>query len=267
MTTGLIYVGGYGRSGSTLLERLLTRSANVIGCGEVVRLTGSSRSHENKCTCGALPKNCAIWGPFLNTGLSHPQLTIALMKSTSDRYRIMVDSSKTAWFSMSAPFRLNGKLKDKFLLVHLVRDPRGVAWSGLWTGDDQPKSTKVRDLVRCMYTVVGWWAANLTCELFGIAYPRRYVRLRYEDLVQSYEVVVADLLERFGVVDPLLNPSDDTNRHQIYGNRMRYGSLATIKENLSWQAEMPPAFQRTVEILSYFLRRRYGYERVRDIVP
>ena len=32
----VIYIGGYGHSGSTLLESLLTASPDVIGCGEVV---------------------------------------------------------------------------------------------------------------------------------------------------------------------------------------------------------------------------------------
>ena len=91
MTGGLIYVGGYGRSGSTVLERLLTRHSTVIGCGEVVRLSWANYDPGMKCTCGALPKDCAIWGRFLDTGLSHPQLTIALMESISDQYRIMVE--------------------------------------------------------------------------------------------------------------------------------------------------------------------------------
>jgi hypothetical protein len=36
----LVYIGGYGRSGSTLLETLMAASPDVIACGETVGVLG-----------------------------------------------------------------------------------------------------------------------------------------------------------------------------------------------------------------------------------
>ncbi len=49
--TKLVYIGGYGRSGSTLLEYLLTQQPTVVACGEVERHL--RRFGKRKiCTCG-----------------------------------------------------------------------------------------------------------------------------------------------------------------------------------------------------------------------
>jgi len=130
--TALIYIGGYGRSGSTLLESLLTTRPDILACGEVVSCFRDCA--DRGCTCGKSPRDCDVWGPFYQApngprGMSHAALTLALLDRASDRYAFLVDSSKTAWGSLAAPFTLRRSLRDRFHLVHVVRDPRAVCWS------------------------------------------------------------------------------------------------------------------------------------------
>jgi hypothetical protein len=110
---------------------------------------------------------------------------------------------------------------------------------------------------------LGWWLANLCCDLFGKIYPRQYVRLRYEDLINSpietlsalFEKILPDARWDYG------EASVRDNRHQLHGNNVRYQNIAIdeLKEDLKWQNEMPLEYSRIVLPLSYLLRVRYGY--------
>jgi hypothetical protein len=47
--TRLVYIGGYGHSGSTLLEYLLAASPKVVACGEVASVL-RERGRKGECT-------------------------------------------------------------------------------------------------------------------------------------------------------------------------------------------------------------------------
>ena len=62
-----VYIVGKGHSGSTILELLLNRSANVAAMGEIDMLALQIyRDHHTcwvgKCSCGARPQDCEYWG-------------------------------------------------------------------------------------------------------------------------------------------------------------------------------------------------------------
>jgi hypothetical protein len=257
----LVYIGGYGRSGSTLLEYLLSASPKVVACGEVAAAL-TKRVNKETCTCGRPVKDCPVWGPVKNNpgrfdGWTHRDLTLALLRQMTDRDAIMVDSSKTAWSSGAVPFNLVRAVGKDFLLVHVVRDPRPVCWSALKKAEGKGKARVNRPLFCCL-TVLGWWVANLFAELFGWAYPDQYARVRYEDLASRPKDVVSRLLCSDYALEDLQQAK---NRHQLYGNRMRTRPLsaASVKEDCGWKREMPVATRRLAYILSWPLRLRYGY--------
>lgn len=258
----LVYIGGYGRSGSTLLESLLTTRADVLACGEV-----ASCMHDRVdrgCTCGKSRQDCEVWRPFHKDpgtlrGLSHEALTLALLDQMPDRYRLMVDSSKTAWGALTAPFKLRRKIGPDFYLLHVVRNPRGVCCStagGAWKRHAVIKSPALRHL----RTALGWWAANLSCEMFGLLHPSQYQRICYENLTRAHEEVLAQLFAD-------LLPGEDAprraaeNRHQLYGNQRRYRGFepSELREDVRWETEMPAAQQTLVSVLTWPLRVKYGY--------
>jgi hypothetical protein len=188
------------------------------------------------------------------------------MQRTDGQYSAIVDSSKTAWGSFGAPFRLKRRFGSEFMLVHLMRQPTAVCWSVLKKKSRRAKRegrTPYHYALRCGLTVVAWSIANLSCELFGLLYPRQYVRLRYEDLVHSPAEVLGTLFERIlpDVRWSFVEASAHDNRHQLYGNSVRHHQLAIadVKEDLKWRSEMPPEYSRVILALSYPLRLRYGY--------
>lgn len=59
----VIYVCGYGRSGSTLLGRLLAagRGDGVVGVGEVSNIASAAFLARSECSCGHNYPRCAYW--------------------------------------------------------------------------------------------------------------------------------------------------------------------------------------------------------------
>jgi hypothetical protein len=262
----LVYIGGYGHSGSTLLEYLLAASPEVVACGEVTSVL-RERGRKAKCTCGRTLQDCPVWGPLQGSpsvldGWTHARLTLALLERAKEaQAAIMVDSSKTPWRSVAMPFRLGRALGPDFRLLHVVRDPRAVCWSAV------RKATRrgARPLMalRSAAASIGWSIGNLACALFGRLHPEQYLLIRYEDLARSPDQVMQDL---FAKLAPGAKWSGEGigashNRHQLYGNRMRSQnlSLAEIKEDTAWSRDMPGAYRALVALLTFPLRRRYGY--------
>lgn len=263
----LIYIGGYGRSGSTLLEYLLTASSAVVACGEVARHF-ERFGRIKTCTCGRPMQDCPLWGAFQhNSGRladwDHETLALALLAHVSDDYAVMVDSSKTAWGSLLTPFRLHKRLGEDFLLVHLVRDPRAVCWSTVRTARRHLDMRFTSGpTLRCLRTAFGWMIANLTCEAFGWLHPEQYTRLHYEKLVQSPQTMPSAILNKLSVAPTNLQPNHSLdNRHQLYGNSMRFKplSLEEVREDVAWRSDMPQGLLRLATTLCWPLGVRYGY--------
>jgi hypothetical protein len=267
----LVYIGGYGRSGSTLLETLMAASPDVIACGETVGVLGKWKK-ARRCSCGRPSFECPIWGSLLASAkscesLTHRDVDMALLKLVPRGQSIMVDSSKTAWREALSPFRLRRALQGDFQLVHLVRDPRAVCWSLARSEFRKAnrKGDKARLLRVCLIVAAGWVTANFACGLFGWFYPMQYIRVRYEDLARSPQSVLKYLFQKLlpGKVIDFNIASGSDNRHQLFGNRARRTAiaLADVREDDDWSNALPTGYGRLIEVLSGFLARRYGYVR------
>lgn len=57
----LVFVGGSGRSGSTLLDLLLNRNSLIHGVGEFFRLNQDAATNRETCTCGEPVLECPFW--------------------------------------------------------------------------------------------------------------------------------------------------------------------------------------------------------------
>ena len=61
----VVYIAGDGRSGSTLLDRLIGVYPKVFSCGELGNLLQSTTSSEQFCACGAHARDCGFWTSVL----------------------------------------------------------------------------------------------------------------------------------------------------------------------------------------------------------
>ena len=270
--TELVYIGGYGRSGSTLLETLLTARPDVLACGEIAACLHVEV--RRPCTCGETCSDCELWGAFYKDpgklrGWTHESLVLDLLEKASGRYRFLVDSSKTAWGSFFAPFKLRRNLGDGVHLIHVVRDPRGVSWStlgALWKRrleQSNPLFHYPKKMLRILWTTMGWWVANASCEIFAWRFPKQALRVRYEDLIDSPKDVLDGIFAWLAPNESRPHVEIDTvgNRHQLHGNegRRRISSLEDVHADIRWRNEMPAGQRRIASALTWPLRLRYGY--------
>lgn len=274
--TKLVYIGGFGQSGTTLFEYLITASPSAVACGEIINGFRMRSGKEPTCSCGKLGMDCPIWSAFNNTpwdALRHEDVVETICAHLGGKYEIMSDSSKTTWGSISAPFRLRRRFGKRLFLLHVIRDPLAVCWSAMRLVEyRRTKRTKARRLARrllsrpiprCVRTALGWWVANLSCELFGWLYPEQYLRAHYENFASFPRTALKQLFE---TVSPdrafhLTEIGANDNRHQLYGNRMRRRQLqfSDIRIDDRWKREMPRHYRRLAGAMTWPLRGRYGY--------
>ena len=57
----LVYLAGYGRSGSTLLGRIMSLQGTALDLGEVVMAPRFLDRPKHYCACGERLKDCRIW--------------------------------------------------------------------------------------------------------------------------------------------------------------------------------------------------------------
>lgn len=294
--TDVVYIAGYGRSGSTLLDLLLGRLDGWFSMGEFRLFWHAARDHW-RCGCGSEVESCDVWSKVLAAvAPADRERVLALIRTTlrtrrvpglvvppllgSHRAardelagivgtvypavariagaRVLVDSSKDPVYGLV----LAGVPNLRVHVVHLVRDSRAVAWS--WQRKRlRPEigSTAaympVRSAVR---TSLDWDLRNGLAHVLGRR-AASYTRLTYETLVRDPDAAVAMVARR---VDPGVSlPANPANRgnHTVAGNPMRFGTgEISVTPDMEWRDALDPRDRRVVSALTWPLRRTYGYE-------
>lgn len=261
----VVYIGGYGRSGSTLLGRVFAERRTVLHLGEVSRGAPKARKPTRMCTCGRPVSECPAWGAnrkrrahSMRAGGVGGHAAVLRWMLKRGRWRIVVDSSKTAWGQSKAPIELKKRMEPyQFTLIHLVRDPRGILWSVLRERAAAGHHSIVERIWRVMTVSVGWLYANYACLRFLRRFPESYVRVRYE---QAIRTGLPESLAWLGPTGPLRgrpirNAFD--NHHALAGNRMRRQDEIAIEIDDEWRRELSRPLSLAVSALTLPLRGLY----------
>jgi hypothetical protein len=152
-------------------------------------------------------------------------------------------------------------------IVHVVRDPRGVAYSwgrtkALADGGERTEMLRLSPTQSALQWdlwngAAGWlWGGS-----------NRYLRVRYEDLATDPRATLAKVMAFAGVshLELPFMAADEVNTravHTVAGNadRMRSGPL-TVRLDDAWRTELPTGSRRLVSALTAPLLARYGYPR------
>lgn len=233
----VVYIGGSGRSGSTLLERLLGEVPGVATLGEVVHLPSRGLVEGETCGCGEPLTTCPFWGPVGREAfggwdavdgegwqaLQHrvdrnrhlAQLAVpvtgAFRRDLADHVARLERLYRAAATVSGAPvlvdsskhastaFALRHLRAVDVRFVHLVRDSRGVAYS--WTKEVARPETASGELMPTYSPVsaAGWWDAfNLMLAGLG-AMGAPVERLRYEDVLADPATALRRILTPTGL--------------------------------------------------------------------
>lgn len=293
----VVYIGGYGHSGSTLLNIMLGQAPGIMGAGELSRLAGAAWPHEEFCSCGEPLSHCPVWHAIIDHWTVHvggdavaryhrlqrscerwpspaPHSTLwqdyaghtlglfAAIRAVTGR-SVIVDSSKV-------PGRAQALAQIPGLdlrLIHLVRDSRGVAWSMRRRMACDPRAgvqtgKRERSVIR---TALMWMGTNLVVERTARALGAgRAVRITYENLAGDPIATLARLgpllaADLSSLSRMLAEGEPLATGHVMAGNRLRmYGTLQ-LRPDLEWQGRLPMEQRRLVERLCRPVLRRYGY--------
>lgn len=303
----VVYIGGSGRSGSTLVERLLGALPGVCDVGEVALMWERGLIRGERCGCGVPLPRCPFWREVgkvafggwdsfdvpeflaLKRSVDRNRFVPGLLADggTAIRHRaneyaavyarlyravrqvsgcaVIVDASKHA----SLAFCLRTEPGIDLRVIHLVRDPRAVAYS--WTrqvrrpeaegaAEASPRYIPTLPPAR---SAMRWNAQNLGFHLLAArGVPTRL--MRYEDFVAAPVAGMQELVELAGV-EPELSFMTDTGAdlgltHTAGGNPMRFsaGRIEFRRDDV-WRSRLRSDARALTATLTFPLLARYGY--------
>lgn len=192
----VLYIAGYGRSGSSILSRLLGAHPDVVSLGEFGRLSASA-SATVTCSCGEATEHCEFWRAAVAGGSKRHFREFKTLKALMlERPEIwFVDSTKTAYFDAWRPgyYLLAGY--DLYVL-QLRRSPASVVESAKkGRNRDIERGDSRKRRLEAIRTVFGWSFAHAVAVFYRLALGRRGVCMAYEDLVAD----PADFLSKLGL--------------------------------------------------------------------
>ncbi|OJH49568.1 hypothetical protein MPF_0356 [Methanohalophilus portucalensis FDF-1] len=176
--------------------------------------------------------------------------TLGFFKSISNvsNKTIIVDSSKNPQRALNLSLNPNIEL----VLIHLVRDSRGVVWSNM---------KKER---KSLGSIKAYILTNLRSEIVYKKTISKKIRIRYEDFVSDSTKIFEKIGEASGIElqslsEKAINDDLKVNGHILAGNRMAYNSDIKIKQDQNWKHRMPYNDRFLTTILTYPFLKKYGY--------
>ena len=300
----LVYVLGTWRSGSTILGVLLGSHPDIYTTGELYDLPGRYRDPKRRCSCGVPAAQCALWAEvrkrcegrvdleamgrgearferyrsiprtLLSTSfgsaafLAHVARSVEFLKVISEvaEVPVLVDLSKDPVRGMVR--KSGGRYGLETYYVHIVRDGRAVLYSRL----SRPGGGQIRAVVRNAWGMtIRWMLVNVLSTVLCARPRRRYLRIRYEDLVADPAKTMAAVgkfldMDFSTVVQAATEGASFKVDHLIGANPfLRIQPAVRVGADFEWRTKLSSRSQRVFWLLAGGLARHYGYSRGADI--
>lgn len=179
---------------------------------------------------------------------------------------VVLDSSKH--LSTAALLACDAELDVRIL--HLIRDPRGVAYSWMKTVERPEADGELMPRYSARRTAGRWVTDNLGFSaLATLGVPS--LRLRYEDVLADPAGRVRQIADFAGAAPCGRARLDfiDGDRahlsapmHSIAGNPLRFGgSDIQLRRDDAWRTELPTGDRRMVELITLPVLGHFGYRR------
>jgi hypothetical protein len=260
----VLFIGGLGRSGTTLLERVLGELPGVAPLGEIVHMWRRDVLENERCACGHPFAECPFWtevgqrayGGWGNLDVQRvlalqqavdrtrfipklagrkldPQLRADVAEYVSHYERVYAAAAEVAGTDVvidssknaSLAYCLRWSTAIDLKVLHVVRDSRGVAYS--WTKQvARPETDGTDEMTRYSpsRSAVLWNAHNTAFAMLG----RRGVdvrRLRYEELIGDPVSTTRELAQWLGV------PAGPADLDFVSDGKVRLGSCHSAAGN------------------------------------
>ena len=300
----VLYIAGGWRSGSTLLSHILAQIDGLFSVGEVMFMWEDNFIWNRLCGCMTPARECEVWQGVMDEAFGGIDLAHAeemrrlrqkfirtrylplLMMSARGRllgsgYRKYLDNLEKVYWGMQSStgcsvivdsskfpayaYTLGMIPTIDLYVVHLVRDPRAVAYS--WRRKKwNPDVERYLPLYSPTHSALAWDYMNFAVETILGRSSNRYLLLRYEDFVARPQEAIKRVLKLVQEeVSELPFVAEDeavlTPSHMVAGNPGVYKQTGTVRLRLDqdWRAKMKPRDRNLATVLTFPLARRYGY--------
>jgi len=294
----VLYLAGTGRSGSTLLARILDRAEGVFAAGELRYVWQRGILEDRRCGCGEPFSRCPFWTEVMDRAFGGSDdvdarqiiddqraltrlrqvprilttggraVSAGYLRTLSALYRavaqvsgceLVVDSSKLPSYGF-----VLGQVPDLDVrFVHLVRDPRGAAYS--WSrAKAQPDGDGDMQRMSALKASSLWLAWNASAPAL-LRDPDGYCLIRYEDLVARPREVVERILAFAGHTgngSPFVGERTVAleRSHTVAGNPNRLlAGRVEVREDQAWTTAMARSQRALVTAVTTPLLGRFDY--------
>ncbi|MBT8125681.1 MAG: sulfotransferase [Gammaproteobacteria bacterium] len=258
----LIYLMGMGRSGGTIMGRIVGQGESAFYVGELRYLWQRGVVDDSQCGCGASFSRCEIWSKVvrscratmgeslekaipifesLNRTRAFPRIFFAKMFNIkNDKIDKYLDFESTLYqnlvgFTNKTTLVESSRYPGRAILlsmlenvevyvVHLVRDSRGVVYSQLKEMERNGRHAPKYPFLRAYH----WVAVNFLSSISKIVLGKgRYMFVRYEDFVEAPSDVIDSIFsftaESLDATKSITNKTIELqSSHAFSGNRNRF---------------------------------------------
>jgi hypothetical protein len=298
----VLFIAGWLRSGTTVTGNVLGSTPGAIHIGELNYLWMKEHPAGFECGCGQVIFECPVWRPvFEKLGMTterryeirqlrrdawrnddvprrywdwrRDKIDLGYPEALGEVYAalvdqpgvdVVVDSTKNPSDALAAALAPGVDLH----LLHVVRDPRAAAYSGMQEkshGSDSSGHQMVQ--FSASRNTFHWDVRNLLIErcVKPAVAEGRYRRVRYEDLMATPRTTFGQIADWVGL-DPAGLPFSDestlrmTRSHTVMGNPNRHSDGdTTLRLDTRWVDKLGRRDRRTAALLASPLMTRYGY--------
>ena len=300
--TKVVLIVGGGRSGSTLLGNAIGSFPGAVSAGEVKLGFRRGLVEDGHCGCRLPVRECPVWRPVYQTTFGHLP-TAEEAADVDRRLTRLTRTRRVPWWLLDRPDAEADELADLLArllaavaaesgsptvvdsskspaygallarsprldvrVVHLVRDPRAVAWSWQRTSASHQVGGFEEEMERFspVKTSLMWLESSTSIPALWRGHPDNPLTVRYEDLVADPAHELRRAAEHAGLEPDLGFVRPDglhlgTN-HAVAGNpnRVRQGPVQLRRDD-EWRTRMPQRDQALVSAMTAPRRARYGY--------
>ncbi len=225
----VLYIAGFERSGSTIVNRVLGQIDGFVAWGELRDIWQHGIIENRRCTCGAFFRECPAWTKILDEAFGgvdrvNAQEMVRLLKKTRasvlphyfgaltekflqsnvEEYLKNLESLYRAIQATTGSKVIVDSTKASWYgyvlamlptidlyVVHIVRDPRGVCYS---LQQHKSKGERTSQWYNPVHASLSWNLKNSAVEMLLNCSPERYLRISYEDFVQNPKTAVESVL-------------------------------------------------------------------------
>lgn len=303
--TKVLFIAGTGRNGSTILDNILGQLEGFFSGGEIGFLWERGITDNQLCGCGKPHLECEVWSNIYKNikadrfvDEAERWAAIKVQKTRIRRiiwhifngkretdtdldqflnvleslYHAIAFSVEADVIVDSSKYPLYGELLNlipslEVYTVHLVRDPRAMAFSWRNPKDSQdPNAPKRMAYMNLWTSSFVWNVWNLLIEIVNRKRKDKYLFLSYEEFSSNPKMSMEKILHFMHIARDVLPVTEERwvelkINHTVSGNpsRFHHGKIQ-ISEDNRWIYGANLAEKITVTLFTFPLLIRYGYK-------